>query len=44
MATYRISYRTPFGIFEYWEDAARRCDMADLDPVLCIEVIREVLG
>jgi hypothetical protein len=23
MATYRISYRTPCGSFEYWEDAAR---------------------
>lgn len=44
MTHYRISYRTPFGIFEYWEDAARRCEVADLDPILCIEIVREVLA
>ena len=34
----RISYETPVGTFQYWEDAANACERCDYDPVACIKI------
>lgn len=35
-----ITYATPVGTFATWEEAAARCEKADLDPCTCIEVLK----
>lgn len=40
MNTQAISYETPFGTFEKWEDAAAACERCDMDPTTCIKVNR----
>ena len=32
-----ISYQTPLGCFQTWEDAANACERADMDPCDCIK-------
>ena len=33
------AYRTPFGTFDHWEDAAKACGARDFDPMACIEIV-----
>jgi len=35
-----IEYRTPFGVFSTWQEAADRCERCDHDPMRCIEIVR----
>ena len=33
-----ITYTTPVGTFDTWEDAAAACERCDYDPTLCITI------
>lgn len=37
----QMEYRTPFGTFATWEEAARRVEQADMDPTTTIEIVRK---
>jgi len=39
--THTIEYRTPYGTYLDWIEAAERCEAGDLDPVECIEIVRK---
>jgi hypothetical protein len=32
-----VSYKTPVGRFDTWEEAASACERADFDPCACIQ-------
>lgn len=34
-----ISYETPLGCFNTWEDAAEALERRDLDPCECIDIV-----
>ena len=35
-----MTYETPFGTFNTWEEAAIACERCDMDPVTCIKMVR----
>jgi len=35
-----ITYETPMGVFSTWEEAAEKCERADMDPCTCIKINR----